>query len=296
MSRYRFIAAEQGHYPIAVLCRVLGVSRAGYYAWRQRGRSARAEQDAHLTDQIRAIYADSRQTYGSPRVHADLAEQEVHVGRKRVARLMRAAALTGCGRRRRTVRTTQADPSATPAPNHVARDFTAVAPNRLWVGDITYVPTDEGWLYVAVLLDAYSRRVVGYSSADHLRTDLALAALEMALGRRRPLPGMLVHHTDRGCQYTADRYQAVLAAHAITPSMSRTANCYDNAMAESFFATFKAELIDRQRWPSRAAAHDAIFDWLEVFYNRQRRHSALGYRSPATFEASMAPAGTERAA
>jgi putative transposase len=207
------------------------------------------------------------------------------VSRKRVARLMRAAHLVGCGRRRRTVRTTVADPTASPAPNVICRDFYPDAPNRLWVGDITYVPTDEGWLYVATLLDAYSRRVVGWAMADHLRTDLARDALVLALRRRPVAPGQLVHHTDRGCQYTAAPYQAVLATAQITCSMSRTGNCYDNAMAESFFATFKGELIDRVRWATRRAARQAIFEWLEVFYNRQRRHSALGYLSPVAFEA-----------
>ncbi len=195
---------------------------------------------------------------------------------------MRAAGLAGCHRRRRT-RTTIADAAQPPAPNLVARDFTAVAPDRLWIGDITYVPTWEGWLYLAVLLDAHSRRVVGWAMADHLRGELALAALAMALRARRPAPG-LVHHTDRGCQYTAEAYQETLAAHGVTASMSRAGDCLDNAMAESFFATLKAELVDARRWPTRAAAQQAIFEWLEVWYNRQRRHSALGYHSPVTWE------------
>lgn len=288
MSRFRFIDAEQADYPTAVLCRTLGVSRAGYYAWKRRGASARAAADAALTREIHRVHARSRQTYGAPRVQAELAAGGVRVGRKRVARLMRAAQIRGCTRSRRTARTTVADPAATPAPNGVARDFARAAPDRLWVGDITYVPTDEGWLYVAVLLDAYSRRVVGWSVADHLRTELALDALAMALGRRQPAGSALVHHTDRGCQYTATQYRAMLADHRITCSMSRTGDCYDNAMAESFFATFKSELIDRRRWPTRQAARRAIFEWLEVFYNRQRRHSALGYLSPAAFEAQHA--------
>ena len=285
MSRYRFIAAERARYPIALLCRALGVSRAGFSAWKGRGVSARARADTALTAEIGRVHVRSRRTYGAPRIHADLAARGIAVGRKRVARLMRTAQLVGCGRRRRVVRTTVADPAATPAPNVIARDFYPAAPDRLWVGDITYVPTGEGWLYVATLLDAYSRRVVGWAMADHLRTDLALDALAMALRRRRPARRGLVHHTDRGCQYTADRYQAVLADAQITCSMSRTGNCYDNAMAESFFATFKGELIDRSRWPTRRAARRAIFAWLEVFYNRQRRHSALGYFSPVAFEA-----------
>ncbi len=284
MSRFRFIQAEKVTYPIALLCRVLEVSRAGYYAWVRRGVSARARADAELMVTIRQLHTRSRATYGAPRVHADLAARKIRVGRKRVARLMRAAGLVGCARRRRAVRTTVTDPAATPAPNVVARNFHPGAPDRLWVGDITYVPTEEGWLYVAVLLDACSRRVVGWAMADHLRTELALDALRMALTARRPAGGELVHHTDRGCQYTADRYQTVLTAHGVTCSMSRTGNCLDNAMAESFFATLKSELIDRQVWPTRRAARQAIFEWLEVFYNRQRRHSALGYLSPAAFE------------
>jgi transposase InsO family protein len=284
VSRFRFIDAEKAAYPIALLCRVLAVSRAGYYAWVRRGVSARTQADAELTGTIRQVHARSRATYGAPRVHADLAAGGIRVGRKRVARLMRAAGLVGCRRPRRVVRTTVADATATPAPNVVMRDFHPPAPNRLWVGDITYVPTGEGWLYVAVLLDAYSRRVVGWAMADHLRTELALDALHMALTTRRPAGGELVHHTDRGCQYTADRYHAVLAAHGVTGSMSRTGDCYDNAMAESFFATFKAELIDRTAWPTRTAARRAIFEWIEVWYNRQRRHSALGYLSRAAFE------------
>ena len=285
MSRFRFIHAEKATYPMTVLCRVVEVSRAGYYAWACRGVSARARADVELTERIRQVHTQSRQTYGAPRVHADLAAAGCHVGRKRVARLMRAVGLHGCYRRRRMVRTTVAEPAATPAPNVVARDFHPPAPDRLWVGDITYVPTEEGWLYLAVLLDAWSRRVVGWAMADHLRTELAEAALRMVLTVRRPADGELVHHTDRGCQYTADRYQAVLAAHGVTCSMSRAANCLDNAMAESFFATLKGELIDRQVWTTRRAARQAIFEWIEVFYNRQRRHSALGYLSPAAFEA-----------
>jgi putative transposase len=286
MSRFRFIHAEKVTYPIALLCRVLEVSRAGYYAWVRRGVSARARADAELTVIIRRIHTRSRATYGAPRIHADLAASEIRVGRKRVARLMRVAGLVGCARRQRAVRTTVADPTVTPAPNVVARNFHPVAPDQLWVGDITYVSTDEGWRYLATLLDAWSRRVIGWAMADHLRTELPLEALAMALTRRRPATGEgeLVHHTDRGCQYTAERYQTVLVAHGLTCSMSRSGNCLDNAMAESFFATLKTELLDRQRWPTRAAARQAIFEWIEVWYNRQRRHSALGYRSPAAFE------------
>jgi putative transposase len=282
MSRYRFIHAERASYPVAVLCRVLRVARSAYYAWARRGGSARAQADADLSTRIAAVHARSRRTYGAPRVHADLRAAGVRCARKRVARLMRAAGLVGCHRRRR-VRTTVADPAHTPAPNLVARDFTAPAPDRLWLGDITYLPTGEGWLYLAVLLDAHSRRVVGWAMADHLRTELALDALLMALGARRPQPG-LVQHTDRGAQYTAAAYQDALAARGLVCSMSRSGNCLDNAMAESFFATLKAELAPARMWPTRAAARTALFAWLEVWYNRQRRHSALGYQPPVTFE------------
>ena len=286
MSRYRFIHAERATYPVTLLCRVLGVARAGYYAWAGREVSARARADAELAEQIGRIYAQSRQTYGAPRVHAALRAGGVRCGTRRVARLMRAAGLVGCHRRRRT-RTTVADPAAAPAPNLLMRDFAAPAPNRLWIGDITYVATWEGWLYLAVLLDAHSRRVVGWAMADHLRTELPLDALRMALAARHPALG-LIHYTDRGCQYTAGGYREALAARGIVISMSRPGDCYDNAMAESFFATLKAELIDTRPWPTRRAARQAIFEWIEVWYNRQRTHSALAYRSPLAFELALA--------
>ncbi len=282
MSRYRFILAERASYPVTLLCRVLQVARSAYYAWARRGVSARARADEQLAAQIAAIHACSRATYGAPRVRAELRAAGVRCARKRVARLMRAAGLAGCHRRRRA-RTTVADPVHAPAPNLVARDFTAARPDRLWIGDITYVATHEGWLYLAVLLDAHSRRVVGWAMADHLRAELALDALAMALRARRPPPG-LVHHTDRGCQDTAAAYRAILASSGVTASMSRSGDCLDNAMAESFFATLKAEIADARAWPTRAAARTAIFEWIEVWYNRQRRHSALAYRAPVAHE------------
>ncbi len=282
MSRYRSSHAERASYPVAILCRVLCVSRAGYYAWAGRGVSARARADADLSAQIAAAYARSRATYGVPRSHAALRAAGTRTSRRRVARLMRAHGLTGCHRRRR-VRTTVADPTRRPAPNLVARDFTAAAPDRLWVGDITFVPTAEGWLYLAIVLDAYARQIVGRALADRRRTALTLGALTMALQARRPSPG-LVHHTDRGCQYTAEVYQQALARRGLVCSMSRAGECLDNAMAESFFATLKAELIGARAWPTRAAARTAIFEWIEVFYNRQRAHSALAYCAPVTFE------------
>jgi len=283
VNHYRFIHAERATYPIIVLCRVLRVARSAYYAWARRGVSARAQADEVLATQIAAAHARSRRTYGAPRIHAELRAQGTRCARKRVARLMRAAGLVGCHRRRRT-RTTVTEPTHVPAPNLVARDFTASAPDRLWLGDITYVPTHEGWLYLAVLLDAHSRRVVGWAMAEHLRSELAADALAMALRARRPPPG-LVHHTDRGSQYTAATYRTRLADRAITASMSRAGECLDNAVAESFFATLKAELVDTRAWPTRAAARTAIFEWIEVWYNRQRRHSTLGYLTPVAHEA-----------
>lgn len=285
MSHYRFILAEQASYPITVLCRTLGVARSGYYAWLSRPASARQQADLVLTKQIRAIHANSRQTYGSPRVHAALQQQGAGCSRKRVARLMRQAGLVGCRLRRRT-RTTRAEPAHQPAPNLVARRFTVAGIDQLWVGDITYVPTWEGWLYLAVLIDACSRRVVGWAMAEHLGGELTRDALAMALARRRPVTE-LVHHSDRGSQYTATAYQALLARHGISASMSRAGDCYDNALAESFIATLKTELVDRQPWPTRRAARHAIFDWIEGFYNRRRLHSALGYESPADFEETL---------
>jgi transposase InsO family protein len=284
VSRYRFIAAEKASYPIVVLCRVLRVARAGYYAWQRRSPSARAQADTMLTAALVREHTQSRQTYGAPRLHAALHAQGHRLGRKRVARLMQQAGIRGVSRQRAVPRTTRADPAAVPAPNLVARDFTAVAPDRCWVGDITYLPTDEGWLYLASLIDVHSRRVVGFALADHMRTELALAALELALGQRHPTPGTLVHHTDRGSQYTARAYQAVLERHGITPSMSRRGDCYDNALAESFNATIKTELVAQTHWPTRREARTAVFEWITVFYNRQRLHSSLGYQSPAAFE------------
>jgi putative transposase len=271
---------------VAVLCRVLAVARAGYYAWCRRGRSARGQTDQALTVQLVRLHQQSRQTYGAPRLHAALRASGEQVGRKRVVRLMQAAGLRGVSRRRRVPRTTRADPAAAPAANLLQRQFTAAAPDRCWVGDITYLPTDEGWLYLASLLDVYSRRVVGFALADHLRTELALEALQLALAQRHPQPGTLLQHTDRGCQYTARAYQALLERHGITPSMSRAGDCYDNALAESFNATIKTELVARRHWRTREEARVAVFEWITVFYNRQRLHSALGYHAPVAFEAA----------
>jgi transposase InsO family protein len=280
VSRFRFIAVEKASYPVVRLCRVLKVSASGFYAWVRRKPSARAVANAALTERIRAIHTRSRSTYGSPRVHAELREAGP-VGRKRVARLMRQAGLAGC-RPRGFRRTTIPDPSAQ-AVDLVRRDFRPAEPDRLWVSDITYVRTDEGWLYLAAILDACSRRVVGWSLADHLRTELALDALTMALTTRQPAPG-LIHHSDRGTQYLAHAYADRLDRHHVRRSVGCPGTCWDNAVAESFFATLKTELLHRQRWATRQQARTAIFEYIEAFYNRQRRHSTLGYLSPAEFE------------
>jgi putative transposase len=281
VSRYRFIAVEKAHYSVALLCRVLQVAPSGFYAWRHRQPSHRALANATLTEQIQAIHERSRCTYGAPRVHAELQARKKRVSRKRVARLMRVAGLVGRPPRRFR-RTTVADPKVQ-VEDLVQRSFTATAPDQKWFGDITYIRTWEGWLYLAVILDAYSRKVVGWAMADHLRTELATAALEMALRTRRPNPG-LIHHTDRGVQYTSTAYGELLSAHQARQSVGRPGTCWDNAVAESFFATLKNELIYRHVWPTRRHAELAIFEFIAGWYNQHRRHSTLGYSSPAEVE------------
>jgi putative transposase len=286
VSRYRFIAAEKASYSVALLCRVLQVASSGYYAWRHRGPSRRSHANAQLTKEIRAIHERSRGTYGAPRIHAELHDQQP-VSRKRVARLMRAAGLAGRPPRRFR-RTTTPDPTVQ-LNDLVQRDFTASGPDQKWFADITYVRTWEGWLYLAVILDAYSRKVVGWAMADHLRTELATAALQMALTTRRPQPG-LIQHTDRGSQYTSSTYRGLLTAHQVRQSVGKPGTCGDNSVAESFFATLKTELIYRHIWPSRRVAKSAIFDFIAGWYNQHRRHSTLGYLSPADVERRTPPA------
>lgn len=281
--KHACIARYEAQYPVALMCRVLGVARSGFYAAQTRAASARAQADGRLRVTIRTIHATSRRTYGSPRVHAELRAQGVRCGRKRVARLMRGEGLVGRRRRRYRV-TTQSRHAHPVAPNVLARRFAVTAPNQVWVGDITYLPTREGWLYLAILVDLGSRRVVGWAMRATLDRSLALEALEMALVGRQPGPGV-VHHTDRGSQYACGEYRARLAAHGLTASMSRTGDGWDNAVAESFFATLKTELVHEADWSTRAAARAAVFEYLEVWYNRQRRHSALGYLSPVEYEA-----------
>jgi putative transposase len=266
------------------MCAVLGVTPSGYYAWRGRPLiTPQVRANAGLRARIRAIHAESRGRYGSPRVHAALRAEGEQLGRNRVIRLMRAEQLRGRPRRRFRVPTTQADPAATPAPNRLNQVFQATAPNRVWTGDITAMPTGEGWLYLAVLLDLYSRRVVGWAVRPTLETELVCAAWHMASARRRPAAG-LIHHSDRGCQYTSARYQALLQTHAVSCSMSRPGNCFDNAPTESFFRTLKVEIAAVCYWPTRRAATAAIADFIDGFYNTQRLHSSLNYQSPAAFE------------
>jgi putative transposase len=279
---HRFIRAEKATYDLRTLCHVLGVSRSGYYAWRCRPPSARAIADGELTQAIRRIHETSRGTYGWPRVHAELRYEGIRCSGKRVARLMRAAGLHGIpARGRRGL--TRRRPGVAPHPDLVRRNFVATELDRLWVADISYVPTDEGWLYLATILDCCSRRVVGWSMSERLLSDLVVDALDMATSRRRPAPG-LVHHSDQGSQYLALAFTRRLQDAGIAPSMGGVGTAYDNAAAESLFATIKRELVHRHRFPTRAAARTAIFEFIEVFYNRRRLHSSIGMLAPAQFE------------
>ena len=280
--KFTFIAAEKAFYAIAILCEVLGVSRSGYYAWSRRPEPARAKTDTQLKAQIAAAHRKSRGTYGSPRVHAELRGKGVRVGKKRVERLMREEGIKA--RRKRRFRCTTDSKHPHPiAPNVVARQFNVTAPNTIWVTDVTYIWTDEGWTYLAAILDLFSRRVVGWATSAINDRALALDALERALAARRPAPG-LVHHSDRGSPYASADYRRALRQRGITASMSRSGDCWDNAVAESFFATLKKELIRRQSWPTRAELRQAVFEYIELFYNATRRHSTLGMLSPVEFE------------
>lgn len=265
---------------VTKLCRALGFSTSGFYAWSEREPSARAKSDAELTRKIHVIHEQSRATYGVPRVHAVLAADGVHVGKKRVARLMKTAGLEGISRRKK-YRSTR-DKDARPAPDLVDRNFVATAPNQLWVADITYVPTWTGFLYLAVVLDVYSRRIVGWAMASHLRTELVVDALNMAVGQRQP--SAVIHHSDQGCQYTSVSFGLRCREVGVKPSMGSVGDAYDNAMCESFFATLECELLARRRFKTHAEAEMAIFDFIEGFYNTHRIHSALDYRSPIAYE------------
>ncbi len=273
--------AHQAVYPVATMCRVLRVSPSGYYAWRLRGPSARARADVALLADLRTYHQRSDGTYGAPRLLEDLREAGVRVGQKRIARLLRGAGLQGVSRRR-GVRTTRRGPAETPAADLVQRDFTATAPNQLWVADITYIPTWAGFLFLAVVLDAYSRRIVGWAMATHLKTDLVLDALNMALGQRKPHG--VIHHSDQGSQYTSLAFGHRCDTMGVRPSRGSVGDAYDNAMAESFFATLECELLARRRFHTQAEARVAVFRYIEGWYNPHRRHSALGQRSPISYE------------
>ena len=284
--KFGFIQTEKATYPVRVLCRTLLVSASGFYAWCRRGLSLRAQEDAALKVEIRAAHAASGKRYGSPRIQADLKAADQHVGRKRVARLMREEGIEGQRKRRFRV-TTDSRHSHPVAANQLDRNFTTSAPNKVWVTDITYIWTREGWLYLAAILDLFSRRVVGWSMDSRIDRTLALDALGMALKTRRPEPGLL-HHSDRGVQYASADYQRQLRHRGILCSMSRKGDCWDNAVAESFFSTLKAELVHRTDYVSRSQAKASVFEYIEAFYNGRRRHSALGYVSPVEHEALAA--------
>jgi transposase InsO family protein len=280
--KFAFIAREKATYPVDLLCSVLGVSRSGFYASQGRPLAARDREDQQLAVHVAAAHRASRGRYGSPRVHRELRAQGQEVGRHRVARLMREQGLRA-RTKRRFQRTTDSQHGLPVAENVLDRQFTAPTPNTAWVSDITYLWTREGWLYLVVILDLFSRRVVGWALHDRITRQLAVDALTMALALRRPRAG-LMHHSDRGSQYASADYQAVLAAHGVVCSMSRRGNCWDNAVAESFFSTLKMELAHEADWATHAAARADVTEYLEIFYNTQRRHSALGYLSPVAFE------------
>lgn len=280
--RFGFVETEKANYPVALMCRVLEVSRSGFYAWRKRLASAGALEDQSLSLAVSAIHAESRRSYGSPWVHMELRERGRRLGRKRVARLMRAAGLRA-RTPRRFRRTTDSGHGMAIRDDLLARRFAVAQPNFGWVADITYLWTLEGWLCLAVILDLFSRRVVGWSMSERLEKKLARDALSTALADRPPRGG-LIHHSDRGSQYASHEYQELLASYGLLSSMSRRGNCWDNAVAESFFATLKVELVYQTRWSTRAQARNDVFEYIEVFYNRRRRHCALGYLCPDEFE------------
>jgi len=283
VSVYRFISAEKARTPVSVCCELLGVSRSGYYDWTNRPPSDRALSDSWLLEQIRQIHRDRRGVYGARRVHAELRlAHGVQVGKKRVERLMRQAGLSGLVRRRRG-KTTIRVAGVRVADDLVARQFRPQAPDVLWVADITYLRTWEGWIYLAAIQDAYSRRIVGWAMADHMRAELVLDALQMALARRRPRPG-LIHHSDQGSQFVSLAFGLAARDAGIAVSMGSRGDAYDNAVAESFFATLKKELVRRRSWPSRRELVGEVFEYIEAFYNPIRRHSTLGYLSPVDFE------------
>jgi putative transposase len=284
---FRFIEQQRKRYPVRVLCAVLDVSPAGYYAWRRRPQSDRHRINQALLTEIRFLHRDSGGRYGSPRIHAALQHQGRGVSRGRIERLMHRHGIRAIMTPLRRVRTTDSRHGLPIAPNLIDRNFTAAAPNRVWLADITYIPTGEGWLYLAAVMDLHSRKIVGWDMQDHLKAELASAALTMAIQQRKPQAG-LIHHSDRGVQYAAADYRKVMTDAGITPSMSRKANCYDNAPMESFFHTLKTELVHHRDYATRAQARGDIFAFIEGFYNRTRSHSSIGYLSPSQMERKAA--------
>jgi putative transposase len=285
--RYAFIRDHEDRFPIELTCEVLEVSRSGYYAWKQRPPGTKEVRRDELVDRIRQVHHESRATYGSPRVHRELKAQGVKCCENTVAKLMKQEEIRSKAVRRFRVRTTDSRHDHPVAENVLDREFYPDRPDQVWTGDITYIPTAQGWLYLAVVLDLFSRKVVGWATADHLRAELTCNALEMALMHRKP-EGELLHHSDRGVQYASRAYQDILREHGIEPSMSRKGNCYDNAVTESFFSTLKRELVFHEEYADHEEARRSLFEYIEVFYNRQRLHSTLGYRSPAQYELRFA--------
>ncbi|WP_414646213.1 IS3 family transposase [Bradyrhizobium sp. 2S1] len=285
--RFRFIEDRRADYPVTILCDVLGVSPAGYYAWRSRPESQRSVANRELVDDIKRVHRETNGRYGSPRIHVELKAQGRGASRGRIERLMRHHGIRAIMARPRRVRTTDSRHDLPIAANLLERNFTATAPNRIWLADITYIETDQGWLYLATVMDLYSRRIVGWAMADHLRAELPLAALRMAVSAQRPGAG-LIHHSDRGVQYASAEYRKVVQSAGLRASMSRKADCYDNAPMESFFHTLKIELVYHTHYATRAEATRDIFAYIEGFYNRTRRHSAIGYVSPIEMELKAA--------
>ena len=285
--KFRFIHQHLAeHYPLEVACEVLGVSRSGYYAWRDRPASARAKRREELAEKVRAVHEQNRGVYGSPRVFRALKARGERVSENTVAKVMRQRRIRAKSKKKFVPRTTDSTHGQPVAPNVLDRQFGAQAPDRKWAVDITCVPTDEGWIYLAGVIDLCSRKVVGWSMADHMRTELVSDALAMALARRRPGEGLL-HHSDRGVQYASEDYRRLLQSHGIECSMSGKGDCWDNAVMESFWGTLKTELVNHERYETRGQARASIFEYIEVFYNRQRLHSSLGYLSPEQFEAGL---------
>jgi putative transposase len=297
VTKFAFVSAERGNHAVATLCRIVGVSVSGFYAWLHAipAIQIRAEADVDLCNHIGRIFNARRRVYGSPRIHAELRQEGRRHGRRRIERLMREMGLSARQGRRRTPRTTDSCHDLPIAPNRLARNFTAERPDQVWLADISYIPTDEGWLYLAAIKDMATRQIVGWSMASHLKADLCIDALVMALQRCQPGKG-LIHHSDRGVQYAAAPYRAVLERHGIVQSMSRRGNCLDNAPMESFFASLKKEYVHQACFGTREEAKAAVFDYIEVFYNRQRLNSAIGYRTPVQARADMVKVSVAMAA